>query len=244
MSCCVPLCPNDIKINKDISYHIFPHPEKEQYRHNEWMTAINSSKLFSKKPMLVYRQYRVCRRHFDQDCFNGGCKRLLHTAIPSLFLNSSEKSKIREITRLPPTLTTKPSNISYIERLEDEFREEINYDNNTINCEEMEVLEYEEDNDSEENGIEIFKILVWFLILIKFFVILVYENYLLDDREEEFIDSPEEITGDLEDTQIAIDEYEVLDVIDVVEDGAFIKCELIFLLIFIWNRVDFQLADF
>lgn len=64
-----------------------------------------------------------------------------------------------------------------------------------------------------------------------FSIILVYENYLLDDdseREDEFIDEPEEITGDLEDTQNVVDEYEILDVIDVVEDGAFIKCELIF----------------
>lgn len=226
MSCCVPLCPNDIKFNKNISYHVFPHPEKELHRHNEWMTAINSTKLFSKKPMLIYRQYRVCRRHFEPDCFNGGCKRLLNTAIPTLFLNSLQKSKTHEITRLPTTLTTKPSNISYIERLEDEFREEINYDNNTVNCEEMEVLEYDEEHESEENGIEMFKIFVLILILIEFFVILVYENYILDDKEEEFIDSPEEITGDLEDTQIVIDEYEVLDVIDV-EDGLFNKCKLI-----------------
>lgn len=153
MSCCVPLCPNDIKINKDISYHIFPHPEKEQYRHNEWMTAINSSKLYAKKPILVYRQYRVCRRHFDKDCFNGGCKRLLNTAVPTLYLHSSQKSKINEIIRLPNTLTTKPSNVSYIERLEDEFREEINYDNNSINCEQMEVLEYDEEEEESKEGI-------------------------------------------------------------------------------------------
>lgn len=159
MSCCVPLCPNDIKVNKDVSYHLFPHPEKEQYRHNEWMIAINSSKLYAKKPILIYRQYRVCRRHFDKDCFNGGCKRLLNTAVPTLFLNSSQKFKNCEVFRLPTPLT-KPSNVRYIERLEDEFREELNYDNNAINCEQMEILEYDdeqEEDGGEENGIEIFE---------------------------------------------------------------------------------------
>lgn len=56
-----------------------------------------------------------------------------------------------------------------------------------------------------------------------------YENYILDDREEEeLIGSPEEITGDLdeEDTHNVIDDYEVLDVIDVVDDGVFINCKL------------------
>lgn len=40
-----------------------------------------------------------------------------------------------------------------------------------------------------------------------------------------FIDSPEEITGEIENPQNVIDEYEILDVIDDIEDGAFIKCE-------------------
>lgn len=188
------------------------------------MVAINSQKLFTKKPMLIYRQYRVCRRHFDKECFNGGCKRLLNTAVPSLYLNSSQKLKIQEIIQLP-SLTTKPSNISYIERLEDEFREEVNYDNNSINCEEMEVLEYDEENDlqeTEENGKEFCdfdEIFCWW------FFVPAYENYILDDREEVFIGSPEEITGEVEGTQNVIDEYEILDVIDVIDEGAFIKCE-------------------
>lgn len=56
--------------------------------------------------------------------------------------------------------------------------------------------------------------------------LLVYENYVLDDREEEeFLNSPEAITGDLEEIDNRqIDDYEVLDVIDVI-DGAFIKCK-------------------
>lgn len=58
-------------------------------------------------------------------------------------------------------------------------------------------------------------------------MISVYEDYILDD-EDEFIASPEEITGDLDDTQNVTDEYEILDVIDVVEDGIFIKCKFIF----------------
>lgn len=37
--------------------------------------------------MLVYKQYRICRRHFDASSMNGGCRRLLKTAVPTLHLN-------------------------------------------------------------------------------------------------------------------------------------------------------------
>lgn len=42
--------------------------------------------------MIVYKQYRVCRLHFSKDCFNGGCKRLLNSAIPSLNLLNNQKN--------------------------------------------------------------------------------------------------------------------------------------------------------
>lgn len=40
--------------------------------------------------MTIHRRYRICRRHFDSDCLNGGCRRLLNTAVPSLHLEPSE----------------------------------------------------------------------------------------------------------------------------------------------------------
>lgn len=36
--------------------------------------------------MTIHRRYRVCRRHFDSNCLNGGCRRLLNTAVPTLHL--------------------------------------------------------------------------------------------------------------------------------------------------------------
>lgn len=36
--------------------------------------------------MTIHRRYRICRRHFDSDCLNGGCRRLLNTAVPTLHL--------------------------------------------------------------------------------------------------------------------------------------------------------------
>lgn len=47
--------------------------------------------------MKQFQLYRVCRRHFAADCFNGGCRRLVNTAIPTLHLNSSGSTKKKEI---------------------------------------------------------------------------------------------------------------------------------------------------
>jgi len=92
MSCCVNGCTNTNRTNKTITYHVFPHPLKEKFRHNEWIKAANNSKLLKKDPMAIFRQFRICRKHFDVDCFNGGCRRLLHTAVPTLYLTTSENS--------------------------------------------------------------------------------------------------------------------------------------------------------
>lgn len=43
-------------------------------------------------PLAVHKRYRICRRHFDSDCLNGGCRRLLNTAVPSLYLRSPSKN--------------------------------------------------------------------------------------------------------------------------------------------------------
>lgn len=45
--------------------------------------------------MTIHRRYRICRRHFDSDCLNGGCRRLLNTAVPTLHLDSLESESVR-----------------------------------------------------------------------------------------------------------------------------------------------------
>lgn len=60
--------------------------------------------------MTIHKRYRICRRHFDSDCLNGGCRRLLNTAIPTLYLDSDEDA---------PS-TKKESSIIYVPVAEDE----------------------------------------------------------------------------------------------------------------------------
>lgn len=45
--------------------------------------------------MTIHRRYRICRRHFDSDCLNGGCRRLLNTAVPTLYLDAIESESVR-----------------------------------------------------------------------------------------------------------------------------------------------------
>lgn len=55
----------------------------------------------------------MCRRHFDSDCFNGGCRRLLNTAVPTLYLKPSAESEqlLEESNNL---ITTVEKNILYV----------------------------------------------------------------------------------------------------------------------------------
>lgn len=95
-SCCVPSCKKVHDPTKRPTFHLFPHPYKEPERHQRWIKAINSDKVFRKSdPILVYKQLRVCRLHFDNECFNGDCKKLKKTAVPTLKLgnNSNNLSK-------------------------------------------------------------------------------------------------------------------------------------------------------
>lgn len=55
-------------------------------RFQRWIDACDNAKITSRTPLDVHRQLRVCRRHFDKDSRNGGCRRLLNTAVPTLFL--------------------------------------------------------------------------------------------------------------------------------------------------------------
>lgn len=61
----------------------------------------NDPRLDALEPILVQKRYRICRRHFDSDCMNGGCRRLLNTAIPTLHMNGPEKNlNVEETTEL------------------------------------------------------------------------------------------------------------------------------------------------
>lgn len=44
----------------------------------------------------MHKRYRICRRHFDSDCLNGGCRRLLNTAVPTLHLNPKQNAQLEE----------------------------------------------------------------------------------------------------------------------------------------------------
>lgn len=104
MVCCILGCKNNRAKNiterrcvqnklEEISFHIFPHPNKDQYRHKQWIKACNNPKVLIKDSMTVYKRFRICRLHFDVECFNGACKRLLNTAVPTLHLNSNFKTR-------------------------------------------------------------------------------------------------------------------------------------------------------
>lgn len=99
MLCCILYCPNNKASTRDknTTYHNFPHPDREQYRHKQWVEACSNPKVACRKPLMIYKQYRICRRHFEANCFNGICKRLLHTAVPTLHLNPTYDKQTNSI---------------------------------------------------------------------------------------------------------------------------------------------------
>lgn len=80
--CCIVGCPNNSASQRDknITYHSFPSGPRDAGRRDQWIAAVNISR-GKCKPFL-----RVCRRHFDVDCFNGICRRLVPMAVPTLHL--------------------------------------------------------------------------------------------------------------------------------------------------------------
>lgn len=95
MKCCVPGCSNQKNGKEDkntLTFHSFPHPTKDAARHKKWVRAIDAKKLAEKHPFVIYKQFRVCRKHFSDDSFNGACKRIMKSAVPSLHLNRNLKT--------------------------------------------------------------------------------------------------------------------------------------------------------
>lgn len=47
-------------------------------------------------PYVVFKRFRVCRVHFDRNCFNGDCKKLeRNNAIPTLHLGMGNPAKLK-----------------------------------------------------------------------------------------------------------------------------------------------------
>lgn len=57
----------------------------------------NDPRLDALEPILVQKRHRICRRHFDSECMNGGCRRLLNTAIPTLHMNGLPEKNLNLI---------------------------------------------------------------------------------------------------------------------------------------------------
>lgn len=186
MSCCISNCPYKRRSSTiglpPTSFHVFPRPDKELYRFNEWIKACNNPEIDSKDPEKVYKQHRICRRHFDTDCFNGGCRRILETAVPTLFL--AETFSGQALTGLkrtqpseeplddaikyeliesadPPMKKTKlnedDSDREFDEEEEEEFQIQISENDAILSIEELEQEQENplEDDETEEDVIEI-----------------------------------------------------------------------------------------
>lgn len=92
MSCIVPNCQAKLS-NLKLSLHLFPDPQRDPKRHLSWIRAINFDRILKYDPMVVFKRFRVCRNHFKKDCFNGECKKLLTSAIPTINIPDVSKPK-------------------------------------------------------------------------------------------------------------------------------------------------------
>ncbi|GAB0087852.1 Bleomycin hydrolase [Sergentomyia squamirostris] len=102
MSCSIVGCKMLMKQNREISFHTFPDPKKEPFRFGQWLEATGNAKLKKINPSLVYSRYRICRNHFGKECFNGDCKRLMKTALPTLNLSGALDEE-EEFVQNPPS---------------------------------------------------------------------------------------------------------------------------------------------
>lgn len=138
MSCCIIGCVNEgASASKETTYHLFPHPTKgwtripfsrisvllnmifilflDETRFQQWLDACNNPKFEQMDAMTIHKRYRICRRHFDSDCLNGGCRRLLNTAIPTLYLNPVSETECEIIeTDTSIKTSTEASDIIYL----------------------------------------------------------------------------------------------------------------------------------
>ncbi|XP_070502268.1 bleomycin hydrolase-like [Chironomus tepperi] len=90
MSCVVPDCQQSKQSSEKISLHLFPDPRKDPKRHLKWIKAIGSERILKFDPSVVFKRFRVCRNHFSKNCFNGDCKKLLLSAVPTLNISQTK----------------------------------------------------------------------------------------------------------------------------------------------------------
>ncbi|XP_057660178.1 52 kDa repressor of the inhibitor of the protein kinase-like [Diorhabda carinulata] len=90
-NCCVNGCNN---YNKDAQMHIFP---KDQILYDIWINAIGREDLKVKPMERVRKSYRICTIHFSAEARYVGTRNkstLKQDAIPSLFLNASNRKEV------------------------------------------------------------------------------------------------------------------------------------------------------
>lgn len=72
----------------------------DKSRFLKWLEACNNPRIQKLDAISVHKRYRICRRHFDAECLNGGCRRLLNTAVPTLHLSPDQHRKQDESSNL------------------------------------------------------------------------------------------------------------------------------------------------
>lgn len=97
--------PRNVPFKEKTSTKKYVHTDSIRFR--QWVHMCNDPRLDALEPILVQKRYRICRRHFDSDCMNGGCRRLLNTAIPTLHMNGSPGKNLNLIVEETNDLESK-----------------------------------------------------------------------------------------------------------------------------------------
>ena len=80
--CCVPGC----RFEGTERFRL-PNPRKEEAMLRTWISIIGGD-LLQMSLEDIYNKKRICKCHFTDNYFNPGCKGLLRTAVPTLYVPS------------------------------------------------------------------------------------------------------------------------------------------------------------
>ncbi|KAE9529736.1 hypothetical protein AGLY_011832 [Aphis glycines] len=82
--CAVKFCNNKMSQTKNISYFRFP---SDQLRCKQWIENCHTVNLLKKDPAILYKNYRVCGVHFEDNMFlnPSSRNRLTMNAVPTIF---------------------------------------------------------------------------------------------------------------------------------------------------------------
>ncbi|XP_029342022.1 52 kDa repressor of the inhibitor of the protein kinase-like [Acyrthosiphon pisum] len=82
--CAVKFCNSKMSLTKKISYFRFP---SDQLRCKQWMGNCHTVHLLNKDPAILYKNYRVCCVHFEDNMFlnPSSRNRLTMNAVPTIF---------------------------------------------------------------------------------------------------------------------------------------------------------------